>query len=770
MHVVGEAGPSSYQRIRSGQHSPETPRASAQSAHYFGSADLARNGSRNPGDGRRDTTSASGRSSRTSSRPPSPGRDAHLGQHDESIVTEAARRNTLGRLAKSSPLIAATELSPLSTSRSPNESSTPSRAEGEAGAEASPRGWNRHRARSWANDPGLAFTPRTPRAGSPVQIALTNGEARPTGADLVRATSDRRRRRAGSGSSSGGAISGATNDAPTSSYSSLQTLAAQPRGFSGSASAAAPSSAPTPTIAPPGAATDADIAWLAASLAQGLQHAASYRHSGNFDRPESANGRLSSPSGSPQALRALHEVTVRTANGNARNDLRSYSLPQSTTTIDEPCDLPPPYTPSRPVTPPRSSRTSTQSHSRNVSAPVGLEQGERGRFLPTTSRAERMSPLGDDDGLSPPPPRSRPPHLTEDGDEGAGAPSAWVMRRLLHPLRLLAAVPGSLGTFWLLRNAVLCLIVNGCLMSPRSIQLEGPRQPSAAEFLVSTLWSISTAYHALSFTTLLLRRWLAYYALPSSVIRLMALQAICWPLVRLTLFIFGPRNPVGAWVVIGTTTAFSDTVARWVTSNIADAPEDFAGHSLAGSTSGTSTPTASSRSNRRARREPSRRFWRAIMGAPSSRSVVTSTDLSGGLSQIGPLPTSLSSRSALTESEWESDAGLRSGGDDTMAETDLDDDAVLSAGSFTDDTSAAGLRRRRPNQSGGPERLFRGNSSVGQIRRPTTQSGRRHRSISSGEPRRVFHWDVAMRRNVLPIALLGYVTMWTLLADTMKSS
>jgi len=26
--------------------------------------------------------------------------------------------------------------------------------------------------------------------------------------------------------------------------------------------------------------------------------------------------------------------------------------------------------------------------------------------------------------------------------------------------------------------------------------------------------------------------------------------------------------------------------------------------------------------------------------------------------------------------------------------------------------------------------------------------------------RRIFHWDVAMWRNVMPIALLGYVTLW----------
>ncbi|PWN20925.1 hypothetical protein BCV69DRAFT_277079 [Microstroma glucosiphilum] len=163
-------------------------------------------------------------------------------------------------------------------------------------------------------------------------------------------------------------------------------------------------------------------------------------------------------------------------------------------------------------------------------------------------------------------------------EEDYSGPSPWVLRYLLHPLRLLAAVPGCVGTFWLIRNAVVHMQTSGSLFVRGPLDVDQPhmsnpwRMTRALDFLLASLWAISTAYHALSLTTLLLRRWLIYYSLLPSLIRLLALQAICWPLVRMTIFIAGPDRPIEAWVVIASTTAFSDVVARWVTSNIADAP------------------------------------------------------------------------------------------------------------------------------------------------------------------------------------------------------
>ncbi|PWN94923.1 hypothetical protein FA09DRAFT_363336 [Tilletiopsis washingtonensis] len=350
-------------------------------------------------------------------------------------------------------------------------------------------------------------------------------------------------------------------------------------------------------------------------------------------------------------------------------------------------DLPPPYSPSRPPSPPRAD-VNIERGSRT--APASPRSGLRHADAPNLRWRPAQSSQRPPSALLP------PPTLGTDLMD-AGAPTAWVMRRMLHPLRLLAAVPGCIGAFWLLRNAAICLL-HGALLCSRSP--DGVRLPGALEFVMCSLWSVSTAYHALSFTTLLLRRWLAYYALLSSVIRLVALQAICWPLVRLTLHICGPSNPAAAWVVIGTTTAISDTVARWVTLNIADAPDEAGGNGA--------------RAAKR-RHEPGRRFWRAIMGAPQA-----------------------DRRTARRG--WEADATIAEHSD--VGETD----AVTEAETDTQSPRSRSYRRR--------------------TRDPSSRSDAA--TSREEEPGRVFHWDVTMRRNVLPVACLGYATMLVLLADSMR--
>ncbi len=171
-----------------------------------------------------------------------------------------------------------------------------------------------------------------------------------------------------------------------------------------------------------------------------------------------------------------------------------------------------------------------------------------------------------------------------------------VFKLLLHSLRILAAVPGSIGTFCshatpgcLRRNTAICSVLAICSLlltvhsnfgaqSRRSgrrckARLALDAAAGSLDFAVACLWSMSTAYHALSFTTLLLRRWLLYYSILPSLIRLVALQAICWPLcesrsmssAQTSLWVHGCH-----WH----TTALSDVVSRWVTSNIAEAPLD----------------------------------------------------------------------------------------------------------------------------------------------------------------------------------------------------
>ncbi|UZJ53227.1 hypothetical protein CBS101457_002547 [Exobasidium rhododendri] len=288
----------------------------------------------------------------------------------------------------------------------------------------------------------------------------------------------------------------------------------------------------------------------------------------------------------------------------------------------------------------------------------------------------------------------------------------------LQPLRLLAALPGCIGTFWLLRNAVQLLWQEGAIW-----QRDG--KPGALEFGLASLWSITTAYHALSFTTLLLRRWLHYYSVLPSFIRLIALQAICWPLVRLTLYILGPKNPLAGWIIISSTTAFSDTVARWVVSNITH--EDSS--STAAFVSGTVY-----RNRKKKRKRNSMAFWKAVMGGPSdsSNGITTSanpraTPLSSSNNHNGHNDGTLRNRHLMTESE---------------AESDVDS-----------------LGRSRPRPAPWDDYLSEvtsgGEESVG-------KAVRRQRVT------RIFHWDVAIRRNVIPIAFLTYLSLWSLLLEQVR--
>jgi hypothetical protein len=67
-------------------------------------------------------------------------------------------------------------------------------------------------------------------------------------------------------------------------------------------------------------------------------------------------------------------------------------------------------------------------------------------------------------------------------------------------------------------------------------------------------------------TTGLLTRWRLYYPPLPTLIRLLALQAICWPATHLTLKILEhEKRPLICWAVIGTTTCVSRSVQIWVT-------------------------------------------------------------------------------------------------------------------------------------------------------------------------------------------------------------
>jgi len=94
-------------------------------------------------------------------------------------------------------------------------------------------------------------------------------------------------------------------------------------------------------------------------------------------------------------------------------------------------------------------------------------------------------------------------------------------------------------------------------------------QNTKLDYIICIFWVFLTGYQCLALTTGLLVRWRAYYPPLSTLIRLVALQGICWPATHITLVFFDhTKRPVLCWALIGTTTCLSRSIQLWVTSNI----------------------------------------------------------------------------------------------------------------------------------------------------------------------------------------------------------
>ncbi|KAI0751625.1 hypothetical protein C8Q80DRAFT_1218305 [Daedaleopsis nitida] len=133
--------------------------------------------------------------------------------------------------------------------------------------------------------------------------------------------------------------------------------------------------------------------------------------------------------------------------------------------------------------------------------------------------------------------------------------TAWLVPILFQLFRLLAIVPSVFGTLWNLYRVF------------------RPPDGSAewrVDYSISVLW---VSWQCLQLTTGLLKRWRVYYSPFAALIRLLALQAICWPATHLTLTILNhDARPLICWAAIGTTTCCSRSIQLWVTSNIIPAP------------------------------------------------------------------------------------------------------------------------------------------------------------------------------------------------------
>lgn len=331
---------------------------------------------------------------------------------------------------------------------------------------------------------------------------------------------------------------------------------------------------------------------------------------------------------------------------------------------------------------------------------------------------------------------------------------------------------------------------------------------------------ITTAgFHALSFTTLLLRRWLLYYAIFPSLIRLVLLQALCWTLVRATLWSLGPNQDLPAWIVISVTTAFSDIVTRWVTSNIADMPPrssrsaDASGHGVG-------------LWDRRGRNweEGYALVIKLVMGDPTHMTEggdASEDELELEWSDSAPAPPVVVRKqqarqqqlfSALTRelfqaetelhnlqnssAEWEADESpatqARVMHARAQAEAELSTTIAAIQAAIRQTTSPSALGGTGSGKwsysasgvgstSTGAPTLKKRTSGPALRRKASSSPGPSGRSSPQGTPppgrtrrlkrrmmgRRVFHWHVALLRNGLPVAILSFATLWILLIDGM---
>ncbi|KAF9074278.1 N-glycosylation protein-domain-containing protein [Rhodocollybia butyracea] len=154
-----------------------------------------------------------------------------------------------------------------------------------------------------------------------------------------------------------------------------------------------------------------------------------------------------------------------------------------------------------------------------------------------------------------------PPRHLPTSRKVTPSPSVRLTPLLFEFSRLLSVVPALCGVFYLAYHV---------RYPPDSADdVSGRRPPDRVDFLISILWALLTAHQCLSLTTGLLTRWRLYYPPLATLIRLVSLQAICWPATHFTLAILEHRiRPVIAWAVIGTTTCLSRSVQIWVTSNL----------------------------------------------------------------------------------------------------------------------------------------------------------------------------------------------------------
>ncbi|KAG7085593.1 hypothetical protein E1B28_003144 [Marasmius oreades] len=128
--------------------------------------------------------------------------------------------------------------------------------------------------------------------------------------------------------------------------------------------------------------------------------------------------------------------------------------------------------------------------------------------------------------------------------------------------RLLSIVPACIGIIW----CTWCIVHHE---GEVALSTKTQDRPDRLDYIVSILWALLTGFQCLALTTGLLTRWRVYYPPLPTLIRLLALQAICWPATQFTMQLFDvTARPATTWAIVGTTTCMSRSVQIWVTSNL----------------------------------------------------------------------------------------------------------------------------------------------------------------------------------------------------------
>lgn len=127
-------------------------------------------------------------------------------------------------------------------------------------------------------------------------------------------------------------------------------------------------------------------------------------------------------------------------------------------------------------------------------------------------------------------------------------------------LRCLALIPAIYG-----------IVTN--IMAAKHVHDRDARQllefrSTKTDFYLAALWAGFSGFWSFSLANGLMRRWLYHYDILPAMVRLISLQAICWPCYALVVSKVGPDRPLFAWMFAAMGFAVANMIRTYVTSNI----------------------------------------------------------------------------------------------------------------------------------------------------------------------------------------------------------